>query len=408
MGAGRHLEIDYQDVELFTGDIFVMTSDGVHDFVDTPCIQQLIARNGEDLDRAASLVCRRALDNGSDDNLTCQIIRIDKLPDLRDERHFIAPQPLPFPPDLEPGMSIDGYEIIRELNASARSQVYLARDTGSGDLAVLKTPSVNFNDDARYIEMFHREQWVGARINSPHAMKVMPVRPDRRFLYNGCEYIDGQTLRQWINDHPEPEIAKVRDILKQLVQGVRALHRLDMLHRDLKPENIMIDSAGTVKIIDFGSVKIASIDEARRAALDILPAGAVDYTAPEYLTKGAGDNRADLYSLGVILYEILTCKLPYGRGFSNLRHVQRLEYIPATDVNSGLPPWIDGVLKKAVHKDPEARYQALSELERDFTTPPIIGDDGGFKPLLQMNPLLFWRALSFLLGVLLALSVFYE
>ena len=405
MGTGKNLQIDYRVVDVQEGDIFILTTDGVHEFVKTREIKDIILQNSDDLNDAARTVCDKALTGGSDDNLTCQIIRIDDIPDFREKQHFTARNRLPFPPPLETGMVLEGYKIMRELHANARSQVYLAKDMINGELVALKTPSVNFNDDEHYIESFHREEWIGGQINSPHILKIIPLRGNKKFLYYVTEYLEGQTLREWINDHPEPDMAKVRDIFRQLIQGLRAMHRLDMVHQDLKPENIMIDEAGTVKIIDFGSVKVASVAEGKQVSSSHLPAGAVDYTAPEYLLYGDGDNKSDLYSLGAVIYEILTHKLPYGKGFSTIRRAKQLDYIPATLVNSHIPPWIDTVLKKAVKKDPRERYQSFSQFERDFTVPPVTTGKQNFAPLLEHNPLLFWRGLSLLLAVLLVISL---
>ncbi|PHZ85131.1 bifunctional protein-serine/threonine kinase/phosphatase [Paremcibacter congregatus] len=402
MGTGQHLEIDYRIIEVRRGDVFFLTTDGVHEFAGPVMMKQVVERHPDDLMKVAQEICINALDHGSDDNLTCQVIRID---DTGRENAFRARCHLSFPPELEPGMLLDGYEIIRDLHANARSQVYLARDRGNGDLVALKTPSANFNDDAHYIEMFHREEWVGRQVSSPHILKVLPFARDRSCLYYVTEYIAGQTLREWINDHPAPEMSMVRDILRQLIQGVRAMHRQDMVHQDLKPENIMIDAAGTVKIIDFGSVKVASVEEGRDASQTRLPAGAVDYMAPEYLLYGDGDRGGDLYSLGVVIYEMLTHKLPYGKGFANMRHVRHLDYIPASQVNPDIPPWLDPVLQKAVLKDPRDRYQSLSQFERDFTVPPPVQARVAFMPLLEKDPLTFWRALSGLLAFLLILAL---
>ena len=405
MGTGKNLEIDYRILEVQEGDIFILTTDGVHEFIAVSDMKQIIMQNRDDLNAAARLICEKALRGGSDDNLTCQIIRVDHIPDVRQKQTLANRARLPFPPPLDMGMLLEGYEVLRELHANARSQVYLARDTASGELVALKTPSSNFDDDALYMELFHREEWIGTQITSPHIVKIIPPRGNREFLYYVTEYIEGQTLREWITDHPAPDLAKARDILRQLIQGLRAMHRLDMVHQDLKPENIMIDQAGTVKIIDFGSVKVASIAEGAETNRPQMPVGAVDYTAPEYLLYGDGDNLSDLYALGVVIYEMLTHRLPYGKGFSTLRHARQLAYIPAPLVNSDVPPWIDRVLKKAVEKDPRERYQSFSQFERDFTVPPVRPGKQDFSPLLERNPLLFWRGLSFLLALLLVISL---
>jgi serine/threonine protein kinase len=133
----------------------------------------------------------------------------------------------------------------------------------------------------------------GGRIDSPHVLKPSPPLRKRNFLYAVTEYIDGQTLTQWMIDNPAPSLETVRDIVEQIAKGLRAFHRKEMLHQDLRPDNIMIDKTGTVKIIDFGSTAIKGVAEAEPSGVrdDIL--GTVQYTAPEYFLGDAATSRSD-------------------------------------------------------------------------------------------------------------------
>ncbi len=112
---------------------------------------------------------------------------------------------------------------------------------------VIKTPSVNFEDDAAYIEQFTREEWIGRRLDSPHVLKVIPPKQRRQFLYSVTEYVEGQTLRQWMDDHPQQDLPMTRGIVEQIAIGLRAFHRDEMIHQDLKPENIVITGTGFMK-----------------------------------------------------------------------------------------------------------------------------------------------------------------
>jgi serine/threonine protein kinase len=124
------------------------------------------------------------------------------------------------------------------------------------------------------------EEWVARRVDSPHVIKAWPDDRRRAHLYVAMEYIDGQTLAQWMADNPEPSLASVRAIVEQLAQGLQALHRREMLHQDLRPENVMIDGQGTVKLIDLATVHVAGLDEMHGyAAADLVP-GALQYAAP--------------------------------------------------------------------------------------------------------------------------------
>ena len=221
---------------------------------------------------------------------------------------------LPFPPPLEPGMIIDGYKILKEIHASKRTQIYSAQHQESKETVILKTPSVNFEDDEHFIEQFLHEEWAGKRIESPYVLQVITPRQKPRSLYYVTEFLEGITLREWMKQNPLPSVDVVIPIVEQIAKGLRAFHRLEMLHQDLKPENIIISPQGKVKIIDFGSVKIAGIHELKRNSEDeenLL--GTINYSAPEFYLGQSGGERSDLYSLAVITYELLNNSLPFGK-----------------------------------------------------------------------------------------------
>jgi serine/threonine protein phosphatase PrpC len=403
-GIAPDLEIDYRALPLERGDVLIFTTDGVHDFVRDGKIAELARAAPADLAGAARAIAAAALANGSQDNLTCQIVRVDDPGQPDEEAFFKKLSALPFPPELAPGMEFEGYTIARALHLSKRTQVYLARDNAGGETVVLKTPSVNYEDDPAYIEMFTREEWIGQLVTSPHVLKVIRPERVRRSLYYATEFFEGQTLRQWMLDHPGPNLEMVRVIVEQIAKGLRAFHRKEIIHQDLKPENILIDSANALKIIDFGSSRVAGVleesggQELSRHAPALI--GTLDYTAPEYHLGETPTNRSDIFSLGVISYELLTGALPYGRGFSGPRDVSRLEYISATTLNDAVPPWVDAALAKAVHKNPAQRTEALSELVEDLRRPNAEYLNIRKRPLLERNPTAVWRAIAIALFVL--------
>lgn len=407
MGADTHLQIDYRKHSLEKGDMFILTTDGVHEYLDREGITRIILDNQNTLDKAAELMVRKALDNQSPDNLTCQILRVVDLPSQDPDEIFQQLTELPFPPELNGGMIIDGYRIIREIHASNRSQLYLAVDSDTGLNVALKTPSVNYEDDPAYIERFTMEEWIGRRIDNPHVIKVYEPTRRRRFLYHITEYLKGITLRQWMYDHPKPALEEVRIVVEQIAKGLRAFHRMEMVHQDLKPENILIDDTGTVKLIDFGSTKVAGIAEIATPVERSNLLGTKNYTAPEYAMNQPGSNRSDIYSLGVITYEMLTGKLPYGEMSSNWKNKNfagDLNYTPATDYNDAIPDWVNAMLRKAVHPNPDYRYGELSEFLYDLRHPNPFLLYQDYRPLLERNPLAFWRGLSLiLLGIIIYL-----
>jgi serine/threonine protein phosphatase PrpC len=397
VGFNARIEIDYQALEIERGDVFVLATDGVYEHVDAAFVARAIREARVDLDGAARAVVEEAHRRGSADNLTVQIVCVEDVPQdgngLREQLARLAPPPL-----LQARDEIDGYRIEREIHASARSHIYLATDLETGGLVALKTPAVDLQGDPELLERFMLEEWIARRLNSPYVLKPYPRTRERRFLYVAMEYVEGQTLAQWMIDNPRPELETVRGIIEQVARGLQAFHRMEMLHQDLRPQNIMIDRIGTAKIIDFGSVSVAGIDEQARAAEPSRILGTLQYTAPEYFVGDAGSERADLYSLGVIAYQMLSGRLPYGAAAARVRTrraLRRLEYASVLDELRDIPSWVDAALRKAVHAEPLERYEALSEFIYDLRHPNA--ELMRRTPLIERNPVTFWKCVSALL-----------
>ncbi|KRA40254.1 bifunctional protein-serine/threonine kinase/phosphatase [Devosia sp. Root635] len=400
LGIGSNVEVDYRSVPVGVGDVFVLTTDGVHEHVDGATIADAIAASPDDLDAAARHIVTSAVANDSPDNLTIQIVRVDALPGGEAADFLGQSADLPLPPPIEPGMDFDGYHILRPLHANARSQVFLAQDHTDGRLTVIKVPGSDMRDSPAFLRRFMMEEWIAARLNTPHALAIHNQDRKRHYLYLATEYVDGQTLTQWMVDHPRPDLNAVRDIVEQVARGLNAFHRQEMVHQDLRPDNIMIDKAGTVKIIDFGSTKVAGIIEAQPVG-DDAELGTVQYAAPEYRIGNAGTDRSDQFSLGVIAYQMLTGQLPYGPHAAMLHgsaDLARLCYQPASTPQFGIPEWVDRALERAVHPDPAQRYEALSEFTYDLRHPNPAFATLPARPLLVRNPLRFWQLLCLMLA----------
>ena len=402
MGVDYRLDIDYKTLSVELGDMFFISTDGVHDFLSDKTIQNILSKGEKDLTKLCERIVAQALDKGSDDNVSCQLMRVDELPSQDAQEVFAKLTELPFPPELYEGVILDGYRITRELHASSTSQLYMAIDTETNEKVVIKTPSINFEDDPAYLERFQLEEWAGRRIDSPHVIRTIEqVRP-RRFLYYVMEYIEGKTLEQWIEDQTESDLTVIRNIVSQAISGLRAFHRLDMLHQDIKPGNIMITNEGLVKIVDFGSTKIAGIADISTPVERKELLGTKNYTAPEYLLEKPGTTQSDLFSLGCIIYEMITGKLPYGHKLSrasNYASLHRLNYIPISTYRSNIPHWVDKAIRTAVQIDPIHRYEKLSELESDLRKPNPTYLNEELLPLIERHPLGFWKTLSGILFV---------
>jgi serine/threonine protein kinase len=403
-GINPQIEIDYQPIQIEKGEVFVLATDGVYEHASARFMTDTIRDTSQDLDKAARTIVEEAFRRNSPDNLTIQIVRIDEVPDAEADEILEQPSELPLPPLLDARMLFDGYRIVREIHGSSRSHIYLAEDTDTDALAAIKIPSIDLRDDPAYRKRLMMEEWVARRIDSPHVLKTVPRTRKRNFLYVVTEFIEGQTLTQWMVDNPEPDLETVRGIVEQIAKGLRAFHRMEMLHQDLRPDNIMLDKTGTVKIIDFGATKITGLTEAARPGgrNDIL--GTAQYTAPEYFLGDSGSPRSDMFSLGVITYQMLTGKLPYGAEIAKIRtrsQLGKLKYISATGDRREIPAWIDGALRKAVHPDPIRRYQSLSEYTFDLRRPNPNYLNASATPLIERNPLLFWKCTTAILAIVI-------
>jgi len=395
IGIDLHLEIDYSHFLLEEGDTFLFTTDGVHEFVSDNIMLAQVNNNTDNFDRAARYITDLAMKNGSHDNVTCQIVRFNQRPHVNEQEIYRKLTELPFPPDLSAGMTLDGYRIERELHASNRTQVYLATDIQTQQQVVIKTPSVNYVDDPTFLDMFVQEEWIGRRIDNNHVLKIIEQTKTRRFLYYVTEYIEGQTLRHWMSDNPQPSLHDVRGIVRQIARGLRAFHKKEMIHQDLKPENIIIDTQGTVKIIDFGSTKVAGVEEIASPIQRLNLLGTQHYTAPEYLLGQPASYRSDAFSLGVITYEMLTGKLPFGEKYGE-KALSKLHYIPILEIDTDIPLWIDGAIRKIVNKKPSNRYEEISEFIHDLSHPNKLFTTAVHTPLVERNPLAFWKAVALL------------
>jgi protein phosphatase len=393
LGAGAALEADYHSQPLQQGDLFLLATDGLFEVLSQTELINLLETES-DLSLLALQLTETALAAGSEDNITLQLVRIDQLP-AGNHLPLCLDQQLPLPPLLQPGDTLDGLQVIRPLQQSSRSHVYLVQDTSTEQFLVLKAPSIDLAEQPDYLERLMREEWIAKRVQSNHVVRPASSNRPRTALYTLFDYVEGQTLKQWQLDHPNPTLEQVRDIIEQLGKGLQALHRSEILHQDIRPDNLMMTPQGIVKIIDFGAARLAGLQTDDEVAGDIP--GTALYTAPEYFLGLAGTELSDLYSLAVLTYQLLSGRYPYGadvaRGKS-IKAQKKLRYQSVLSKDSELPVWLDLTLEKALQPDPNKRYQALSEFLYDLRHPNAEFQ----KPLslIELHPLWFWQCLCVL------------
>jgi len=402
LGVNPQVEIDYQAVQIDSGDIFVLATDGVHEHVGNRFVAELLRDTSRDLDEAARIIVNEALAQGSPDNLTIQIVRIEEIASGDADEIAIQTEQLPPAPLLDARMVFEGYRIVREIHGSSRSHIYLAIEMETELPVAIKIPSIDLRDDPAYLKRLMMEEWIARRIDNPHVLKACPPRRRRDHLYVVTEFIEGRTLAQWMTDNPRPDLETMRSIVEQIARGLQAFHRMEMLHQDLRPQNIMIDRTGTVKIIDFGAVHVSGVVEADPAAEHGRILGTEQYSAPEYFLGEQRSDLSDQFSLGVIAYQMLTGRLPYGAQIARARtraQLRKLRYTSASGDDRAIPVWIDGALRRAVHPVPAKRYESLSEFVFDLRHPNPAYLRSGSAPLIERNPLLFWKGATALLAL---------
>ncbi|MGJ8690922.1 MAG: protein kinase domain-containing protein [Thalassotalea sp.] len=406
LGADPRLEVDVHHVALQANDIYLLTCDGVHDYISNKQVKKhlntlSLKPSNKALEQVSKAIVEQALAQGSDDNVSCFLVSIEATPNRKLDEIQRDLLDKAIPPALKIGHKLDGYIVKKIIHASIRSHLYLVVDEKTQLPYVLKAPSANFADDAIYLQGFMREAWVGERIKHGNVMRVQAGNNDSKFLYHVCEYIEGQTLSEWMHDNPRPALSQVRGIIEQVINALRAFQRHDLVHRDLKPDNIMIDHYGHIKLIDYGTVFVASLDENHETIKEEVPYGSLNYIAPETLLHMQSDNLSDLFSLGVICYEMLTGELPYKpmqRAEVTFKDYNEFQYRSIKQTRPDLPHWVDVSLQKATAANPSSRYQAFSEFYSDLSKPSSSAVEAYKKqPIMQRNPVVFWQSISGLL-----------
>jgi len=279
---------------------------------------------------------------------------------------------------LETGSKVDSYRIDAPVARSGMATIYRATDLRDNRTVALKVPHPDMEADPILFDRFKREAAIGERLNHPNVRRVFSEK-DRSRVYMVMEWCDGRLLRRILDESRNldqgriPQDRAIR-IAKEVLKALDYIHANGVVHRDLKPENIMVDENDHIKLIDFG---IAGDTASRRLTYANFTAalGTPDYIAPEQVKGKRGDGRSDIYSMGVILYEMLTGKLPFSGPSPLAAMNDRLlnHPVPPRVANPAVSPEFQEILYRALERDPRNRYARASEFLRDLEHPEQVG-----------------------------------
>jgi serine/threonine protein kinase/cytochrome c-type biogenesis protein CcmH/NrfG len=268
------------------------------------------------------------------------------------------------------GKSISHYKIIEKIGAGGMGEVYLAKDTKLNRLVAIKFLPEHLTKDKNIVERFEREAEAAASLNHPNIVTIHdviesddPARAGRQ-LCIVMEYVDGDSLRIKINKDAS-DLDEVLGIAKQICEGLAEAHNADIVHRDIKPENILIDRRGRVKILDFGLAKLKGVTKLTKETSTM---GTVHYMSPEQIQGNDVDHRSDIWSLGVVLHELLTGEAPFKGDYESAVHYAILNENPESiqKIRADVSSELLHVLNRSLEKNPDDRYQSVSEILIDL------------------------------------------
>jgi eukaryotic-like serine/threonine-protein kinase len=256
------------------------------------------------------------------------------------------------------------YRIVRKLGAGGMADVYLAEDQELGRRVAIKILNGRHANDDQFIERFRREAKNAAALNHPNIVSIYDRGEAEDTYYIAMEYLDGRTLKELIVGHGQAPVRVAVEYARQILSALRFAHRHGIVHRDIKPHNVLVDREGRVKVTDFGIARAGTSQMTETGSI----VGTAQYLSPEQARGGEVDQRSDLYSLGVVLYELLTGKTPFEGDTPVEIAMKHLSNTPQTpsELRPDIPPELDMVIMRALAKDPDERYQSADEMEGDL------------------------------------------
>ena len=265
---------------------------------------------------------------------------------------------------IEAGTFIaDRYEILEKIGAGGMSDVYKAKDQVLGRFVAVKVLKQEFTEDVNFVSKFHAEAQAAAGLQHPNIVNIYDVGSEEHMHFIVMEYVEGITLKTYIEKKGQLNYKEAISIAIQVARGIEAAHNNDIVHRDIKPQNIMISNEGKVKVTDFGIARAAS---SKTLHSDVM--GSVHYSSPEQARNGFVDGKSDIYSLGIVMYEMVTGRVPFDGDTTVAIAIQHLqeEMVPPSTYATDLPVSLEKIILKCTQKNQDRRYPAMADLLNDL------------------------------------------
>jgi len=402
LGVEAEVRLDYASQPVAQHDRFLLCSDGAHGFLTDESIADILRERSAPGDTARALVAA-ALQSDSTDNCTALVLDVVGLPAAESADIGAAIMQLPLSPVPPGGETIDGFVLKAPLSDGRYTRLFVAVDEVEGGEVALKFPKPQVAAVATYRAAFVREAWVGARVNSPWVGRIIELPPGRQTcLYTVMPLYQGELLETRLARRPSLGLEEGRNIAIKLARAAAALHRAGIIHRDIKPDNVILESDGSLKLIDLGVVRISGLED---FPPEDIP-GTPGYMAPEMFAGEPGTEATDLYALGVTMFRAFTGEFPYGNpDATSPPRRDRPKELSA--LRPDLPAWLQAALGRAIAVDPSERFRDLSEFAVEMEAGPARAPVAVRRPrtLYERAPLQFWQGVAALLGLALLLSL---
>jgi serine/threonine protein phosphatase PrpC/predicted Ser/Thr protein kinase len=377
---------DIKRVKLLPRDRIIQCTDGLYCFINDGEISEGVDRLN--MDEICAYLTQLAVRRGTDDNLSVQVVQVDRLNEVRHDRPLSILQKthgggqVSVSTEVQPGQTLDNRFLIDSVvTRSGMASIYKGKDITTGEIVAIKIPYMQLESDPASFARFQREAEIGKVLNHPNILRFIQV-PDQTRPYIVMEYLEGKPLSQVMNEVRPLPIADAVQIASSVCGALAHMHENKIVHRDLKPQNIMICADGGLRIIDFG---IAKATEMRRITFaGFSPAmGTPDYMAPEQVKGKRGDERTDIYSLGAVLYEMVTGSVPFDGPNPFIVMNSRITGDPLAPRlrNPEIPEELEEIILHAMEREPHRRFASAEAMKEELDNPESVKLTGRHRHL---------------------------